>query len=123
MNKNHMQLGDVYKQIADIYRDHEHNQSKLSSIQWWNSTITKPAAHTYSSATNAYKKQKPNRLSGTSKKGSTAIEMVTKVSPIMISPIWSTSSLSVIIRKDNISLQELSRKKVLILSASKLIFI
>jgi serine/threonine protein kinase len=28
MNKNHMQLGDVYKQIADIYRDHEQNQSK-----------------------------------------------------------------------------------------------
>ncbi len=33
MNKNHMQLGDVYKQIADIYRDHDHNQSTKSNIQ------------------------------------------------------------------------------------------
>lgn len=24
MNSNHMQLGDVYKQIADIYREHQH---------------------------------------------------------------------------------------------------
>jgi len=33
MNKNHMQLGDVYKQIADIYREHEHNQRILYNIQ------------------------------------------------------------------------------------------
>lgn len=28
MNSNHMQLGDVYKQIADIYREHQHKESK-----------------------------------------------------------------------------------------------
>lgn len=27
MNKCHMQLGDVYKQIADIYHDHDQAES------------------------------------------------------------------------------------------------
>lgn len=29
MNKCHMQLGDVYKQIADIYHDHDQTESKV----------------------------------------------------------------------------------------------
>lgn len=29
MSGNHMQLGDVYKQIADIYNDHQQPERKL----------------------------------------------------------------------------------------------